>query len=69
VPAWRLLHRRPTRYSGFNHANIDKLWAKWQKQHPGTNPPNMNETLLPKPFFGVKVAAVQRITKLGYRYA
>jgi hypothetical protein len=29
----------------------------------------MNETLLPKPFFGVKVAAVQRITKLGYRYA
>ncbi|OLC69065.1 MAG: hypothetical protein AUH69_00090 [Actinobacteria bacterium 13_1_40CM_4_65_12] len=52
-----------------HHANIGRLWAKWQKQHPGTNPPNMNETLLPKPLFGVKVAAVQSIMKLGYKYA
>jgi tyrosinase len=52
-----------------HHANLDRLWAKWQSQHPGVNPPNMTETLRPKPLFGVKVSAVQSITKLGYRYA
>ena len=52
-----------------HHANIDRLWAKWQKQHPSIKPPNMTETLRPTPLFGVKVAAVQNITKLGYKYA
>ena len=52
-----------------HHANLDRLWAKWQSQHPGVNPPNMTETLRPRPLFGVKVSAVQSITRLGYRYA
>jgi tyrosinase len=52
-----------------HHANIDRLWVKWQKKHPGAKPPNMNETLRPSSLFGMKVAAVQSITKLGYTYA
>lgn len=52
-----------------HHANLDRLWAKWQKKNPGAKPPNMNETLRPTSLFGIKVAAVQSISKLGYSYA
>lgn len=51
-----------------HHANIDRIWAKWQAAHPGHNPPNPNETLKPSPLFGVKVSSVVDTAALGYRY-
>ena len=51
-----------------HHANIDRLWAKWQAAHPGQNPPNMNETLKPTPLFGVKVSSLVSIAALNYSY-
>jgi hypothetical protein len=51
-----------------HHANIDRLWAKWQAGHLGQNPPNMSKTLQPKPILGVKVSRVVRIKTLGYSY-
>ena len=51
-----------------HHANIDQIWAEWQKAHPAQLPPNKNETLKPKPLFGVKVADLLSIARLGYSY-
>jgi tyrosinase len=51
-----------------HHANIDRLWSKWQAKHPGANPPNKTEILKPKPIFTLKVSDVLNITKLGYKY-
>lgn len=52
-----------------HHANIDRIWAEWQGFPRGQNPTNRNETLQPKPLFGVKVSAVLKINTLGYQYA
>jgi tyrosinase len=52
-----------------HHANIDRLWAAWQAKNPGKNPPNLAETLKPKPILGVKVSTLLNITTLGYSYA
>jgi tyrosinase len=52
-----------------HHANIDRIWAEWQVAHPGSNPLNKTEVLLPKPLFGVKVSAILKIKTLGYQYA
>jgi hypothetical protein len=51
-----------------HHANIDRLWANWQKRHRHAVPPNRSETLKPSPLFGVKVSAVLDIKALGYSY-
>ncbi len=51
-----------------HHANIDRIWAEWQKAHPAQAPPNKTETLKPKPLFGVKVADLLSISGLGYSY-
>jgi tyrosinase len=52
-----------------HHANIDRLWAEWERRHPRAVPPNINETLKPRPLFGVKVSTVLDIKSLGYGYA
>ncbi|MDQ3986728.1 MAG: tyrosinase family protein [Actinomycetota bacterium] len=52
-----------------HHANIDRLWARWQSQHRGQKPSNSDETLRPRPLFRKKVREVLSIRNLGYRYA
>jgi tyrosinase len=55
-----------------HHANIDRLWARWQKAHPRARPKNASERLQPKSLLGlefdVKVADVLDLGALGYRY-
>lgn len=51
-----------------HHANIDRLWADWQKQHRRARVSNSSETLQPARLFGVPVSGVLKVSKLGYRY-
>ncbi len=51
-----------------HHANIDRLWAKWQVLHKRQRPPNPTEVLQPPPILGAKVSETLSIAKLGYRY-
>ncbi len=52
-----------------HHANVDRLWARWQERHPRGRPPNGDEELQPPTLFaGVKVRDVLRTSSLGYRY-
>jgi len=50
-----------------HHANIDRIWAKWQTSHNAT-PPNLTEKLKPSPIFKIKVKDVQNIASLNYKY-
>ncbi len=52
-----------------HHADIDRIWATWQKNFPKQSPPNKDETLKPTPLFGIKVSDVLDIDALGYTYA
>jgi tyrosinase len=51
-----------------HHANVDRIWARWQERHPRQRPRNASEELKPEPMFGVPVAETLKISKLGYRY-
>ena len=51
-----------------HHANVDRLWARWQQSRPGVPPPNPRELLQPRPLFGVPVRATVDAASLGYRY-
>lgn len=51
-----------------HHANIDRLWARWQERHPQARPRNGDERLQPPPLFAGTVRDVLRIHELGYRY-
>lgn len=59
---------RPSCPSRLHHANIDRLWARWQTDHPQAKTPRGNSMLQPPPLFGVKVATQLDITALGYSY-
>jgi tyrosinase len=52
-----------------HHANIDRIWARWQSDHKGGRPPNGGEQLQPKPMFGIKVSDVLSLKRLKYSYA
>lgn len=51
----------------FHHANLDRLWARWQESHSAATLP---ESLLDTPLepFAVKVRDVLDINRLGYSY-
>lgn len=52
-----------------HHAFIDKIWADWQALHPGVNPSNPGDVLLPAPIMTRTVAQVLDTRTLGYVYA
>jgi hypothetical protein len=52
-----------------HHANVDRLWYKWQEGHPAQNPSNMDEVLKPTSIFDVLVSSVVDRTRLPYSYA
>jgi tyrosinase len=53
-----------------HHANIDRLWAKWQGSAKSAKPANASASLKPRgKIISGKVSAVLDIGKLGYRYA
>ena len=49
-----------------HHAFIDKTWADWQLFHPGVNPPNPGDQLLPGPIMTRRVSQVLDTRALGY---
>jgi hypothetical protein len=51
-----------------HHANVDRLWARWQERNPRKRPRNTGERLQPSPMFGIDVSESLKLTKLGYRY-
>lgn len=52
-----------------HHCNVDRLWSKWQKDHPDDKPNNTDEKLQPPPLLDIKVAKVLKTEDLGYTYA
>jgi len=59
---------RVTRRFWLHHANVDRIWARWQERHPRQRPRNADEELKPKSLFGVKVSETLALSRLGYRY-
>ena len=53
-----------------HHANIDRLWAQWERSPKAAEPPNATTTLKPRgKIISGKVSAVLDIAQLGYDYA
>ncbi|MBV9957683.1 MAG: tyrosinase family protein, partial [Acidobacteria bacterium] len=48
-----------------HHSNVDRLWAEWQKQHPGSEPDDPTDILAP---WTLNVEQVLSTSKLGYEY-
>lgn len=51
-----------------HHANIDRLWARWQAAHPRQLPDNLDETLEPEPILDLTIEEVLKPKALGYSY-
>ena len=51
-----------------HHANVDRIWARWQEKHPTRRPNNRSERLKPAPLLDVKVGDVLKTGDLDYRY-
>lgn len=56
-----------------HHANIDRIWAQWHRDHPKALPPHRTTTLQPAQwhgtaFFGMKISTLTDTEPLGYRY-
>jgi tyrosinase len=49
----------------FHHANVDRLWAEWQKLHPNVSPDNPTAVLPP---WTLLVSDTASTRKLGYEY-
>lgn len=48
-----------------HHANVDRMWYKWQVMHPGLNPDDGNSVLVP---FNYLVRETYNIHRFGYEY-
>lgn len=48
-----------------HHANVDRLWYKWQTMHPGLTPDEGNSILVP---FNYLVSETYNIRRFGYEY-
>ncbi|RED97890.1 tyrosinase family protein [Marinoscillum furvescens] len=48
-----------------HHANVDRMWYKWQVKHPGLTPDGGNSVLVP---FNYLVGETYNIHRFGYEY-
>lgn len=61
--------RSPADLMFLRHANVDRLWADWQKAHPRKRPKNADEILKPSSTFGLRVSEVLSLSKLKAAYS
>ena len=51
-----------------HHANLDRLWSRWQAGNPKAKPALARTVLQPPSLFGVTIASQLDIATLGYQY-
>lgn len=52
-----------------HHAEVDRVWAVWQVDHVGLNPPLSGSAAVMTPWDEVSEPATRRIEDMGYGYA